>query len=102
MIDLKLTQVNDIYVRTALVTLKDAINLTGLAGSNLRLIEIETRGAVTNASIPHRLGFTPTDVILTRITGGTVTWNYDKFTKDDLNLTTSGAVKLRCLIGRIG
>lgn len=102
MIDLKLSQILDTYIRSAFTTLRDSINRTGLSGSNMRFMEIETKGAVTNHVTPHLLGFIPSDIIVTAVRGtGVVTWNYDKFTSTDLHFSTSGAIKIRCLVGKI-
>jgi len=72
---------------------------------DFRILEIATTGGVTDLNIPHRFDFLPTDAFITRITGGvTVTLNYDRFTTENVNITTSGAtttaVTIRLLIGR--
>jgi hypothetical protein len=63
--------------------------------------EIELTGAVTDFEYPHNLGFQPKDIFETwHNPAGVLTWNYDKFDKDNLNLTTTGAVIVRAFIGR--
>lgn len=57
-------------------------------------------GAVTNLNIPHGLGFKPTDVLQTSKTGaGSITFNYDKFTTTNINITTTGACVVRFFLG---
>lgn len=103
MIDLNLINIEDPKIRAALEVIKGVLNSSDLVGAKLRHVVINVNGAVTGHNVSHNLGYVPTDVIITGLTGsGTVTWNYDKFTKDALNLTTSGPAQIRALIGRIG
>ena len=63
--------------------------------------EIDLGGAVTNWTYPHHLGFQPKDIIQTSLTGaGALTWNYDSFTREYLNITTTAACTVRAFIGR--
>lgn len=62
--------------------------------------EIVLEAAVTNKKYPHNLGFTPKDVIVTSLIGaGAITWNYELFDSENLDLTTTGAVTIRAYIG---
>ncbi len=43
--------------------------------------------------IKHRLGFIPTDLLQSSIFGtGTVVWNYNSFTEENLSVTIGGTV----------
>lgn len=64
-----------------------------------KFITFSTSGAVTNAKIPHSLGFKPLDVFTTRMSGN-ITFNYDLFDDKFLDITTTGAASFRGLIGR--
>lgn len=101
MIQISLTDIKDTPTRSALETIRDAHNASELNLGGFKLMTIDLDVAVTEMAIGHKLGFIPTDIIVTKHVGGTVTWNYDSFTKDALSLTTSGAVSLRALVGRI-
>ena len=69
--------------------------------SDIVLRTIKTDGAVTNLKVPHGLGYTPTDIIETSLNGGTVTWVWNQFSDKDIVITTSAAVDLRFLLGRL-
>lgn len=101
MINLRLTNIQDDATRGALESLRDSLNAQELLIGDFKFYTLSTAGAVTGLQFTHNLGFIPQDVIVTRLTGGTVTWNYDSFTKDTVSLTTSGAVNIRFLLGRI-
>jgi len=62
--------------------------------------EIVIDSAVTNKKIPHSRGVVPLDIIQTSLVGaGTLTWNYANFTKDTLDVSTTGACTVRAYIG---
>lgn len=61
-------------------------------------IEYTFDAAITNEKIAHGLGFTPTDILLTYVSpdsGVTVTWNYDEFDRDFIDVTVSAACTIR-------
>lgn len=101
MIELKTKNIADPATRDAVETIRDTYNeqILNLAGFNL--FTLTTTGAVTGFEFFHNLGFIPLDIIVTRLTGGDVIWDYDSFTKDKLVLTTSAAVNMRFLAGRL-
>ncbi len=64
------------------------------------LFEHEFVSAVTNFKLPHFLGFLPRDLIVTsKIGAGIITFNYDKFSIADLDITTTGPVTVRFVAG---
>lgn len=64
-------------------------------------VTISTTGAYPfTKAYAHNLGYVPLDVIQTRVTGGTVTWNYTSFTDIFVNLTVSAATRVRFFLGR--
>lgn len=61
---------------------------------------ISVPNAVTNYRYPHKLRFTPKDIILTSSIGaGAVTFNYEDFDQQYLDITTSGPVDFRFIAG---
>jgi hypothetical protein len=96
---LNLTQIGDRYVRDAFEGIQKFIR-ANMQPSSFKHFEIEFEGAVTNFTYPHGLGVIPTDVIQTSKTGaGAVTWNYELFDRENLNITTTGACTVRAYIG---
>lgn len=75
--------------------LKEDTNLLGF-----HHFEIIIDRAVTNLKYPHSLGFQPKDVLMTsQIGSGTITWNYDLFDENNLDITTTGPTTVRAYIG---
>lgn len=63
-------------------------------------LTLDFTGAVTNFKHPHGLNFQPKDILQTSLTGtGTLTWNYGRFDRTNLDITTSGACSVRAFIG---
>lgn len=63
-------------------------------------VEYVIEGAVTNLRLPHGLNFQPKDIIETSRTGaGSLTWNYALFDREEIDITTTGAVTVRAFIG---
>ncbi len=101
MIQIALSTIQDSGTRQALDAVQTALNGNDLTKSDFRLFTVYESAAVTSKEFFHGLGFVPTDIIITRQIGGTITWDFSKFTEDRIYYTTSGAIDLRCLIGRI-
>ena len=67
-----------------------------------RLMIIEAQNALTNEIIPHGLGFLPTDSWHTFSSqGAIVTFNYDKFTDEDICVNVSKASTVRLIVGAL-
>ena len=63
--------------------------------------EIINSEAVTNFRFYHNLKFEPKDLISTFISEGvSVTWKYDTFNSDYIEVTTDGKATLRGFLGR--
>lgn len=63
-------------------------------------LEVNFSAAVTNSRIKHTLGYIPKDIIVTKIVGtGRLTWNYSKFSNEELDVTTDGPVRIRFYVG---
>lgn len=65
-----------------------------------KFFELTFTAAVTGLTIGHGLGFKPTDLIQTSLTGaGAITFNFASFTTENISVTTTGACVVRCFIG---
>lgn len=98
---LPLSTIDDPNTRQALDTVQKTYNGNVLNKGDFKLFTISESGVVTGKELYHGLGFIPTDVLTTKQEGGTVIWDYDRFTTEKAYYTTSGAIELRVLLGRI-
>jgi hypothetical protein len=97
---LLISEINDPYIRDNFRRIEDILRSESLLKGSFKFFEIEIDGAVTNLKYSHNLGFVPKDVIQTSITGsGSLDWNFPNFTKDFLDITTTGPVTVRAFIG---
>lgn len=97
-VNLNLTPITDENTRTALRNIQEALNASNLR--DFKLLEISLAAGLTDLKVAHGLGYIPTDIFTSKSTG-TYVWNYDKFTRDYLSITTTSTVTIRCLVGRI-
>lgn len=97
--DLNFEQIQDSGSREAFKVLKSTLAVEPLIVSGFKLIEIAFKGAGT-FQVAHGLGFQPTDVLQSSLTGGgALTWNYDKFDGTNLNITVTGPCTVRAFVG---
>ena len=103
MIDLKIDGILDPVVRENTQKLQLEFETNPIIKGQWRLVEIALNGVVTNFKYPHYLKFTPKDIIQLSKTGsGDVTYNYSLFDRNNIDLTTTGAVTVRLLVGKAG
>jgi hypothetical protein len=96
-----LEEIDDPRVREALQWMTDYFLVLDLIQSNFKFLKLTFTKAETNLLVPHRLGFTPLDIIQTSKTGaGSITYNYESFTPTNLSITTTGACVVRLFAGR--
>jgi hypothetical protein len=90
------------YFRRNFQLLQDQFNSKeALLKGEWRFFIISIPSALTNFKYKHNLTFTPTDIIQTSVIGvGVITFNYDKFDKENLDITTTGACTVRAFVGR--
>ena len=94
-------EIEDEFAQENFKRLTDYANKYPLFRCNFQFLEIQISKAVTNFKYPHNLGFQPLDVIIMHNKNNvSVTLNYSKFDATNLDITTSGATTLRCLVGR--
>lgn len=97
--DLVLTNIRDFFAQENFKRLQEYFDEENQL-SGFKFLEFSTTAAVTNLKVPHLLAFTPKDLIRTRKTGaGSVTFNRHLFDAENIDVTTTGAVKVRLLIG---
>jgi hypothetical protein len=95
-----LEQIKDDAVKESLQWVVDFISQAALLQPEFKFFDLEFNKAETAVRIPHAMGFTPIDVLVTYTTGGTVTFLYERFTSRDLVITTSGACRVRFFAGK--
>ena len=92
-------EIQDIYMRTNMQNLSSYFQAQNQL-LNFKFFEIVYTQAVTNIKVPHGLKFVPQDIIMTKISGvGTVQFNTGLFDSTNMNITTTGACRLRFYIG---
>lgn len=100
MIILRLEEIEDPMVRDNFQRLQRSLGEFAILKGKWRFIDLTFTAAVTDYRYPHGLGFIPKDVIQTRLTGaGSLTWNYDDFTRDYIYITTTDACRVRAFVG---
>ena len=102
MIRLFLDHLQDEKLRENFVNILSFIEKTPFAGSKVSFREFEVGEgfSVTPFKFPHRLNFTPKDAFVTSKTGvADVSFRHDLFDADNIFLTASAAIKVRCLVG---
>lgn len=96
---LQIKEINDTYIQGNFKNLREYFNKQNQL-LNFVFVEFNFPAAVTNQKIAHSLGLIPQDVIITRITGaGTATLNWGLFDASNLDVTTTGACRIRLFVG---
>lgn len=97
---LLLKEISDQYIQENFIRIVDFFKRQRLLDGEFTHFEIVFTGAVTNFKFKHNLGFVPKDIIQTSSIGaGVLTWNYDKFDAQFLDITTTGVVTVRAFVG---
>ena len=97
------SKIEDDILRAYIKDLQTEINTQDVLKCKFKLFYIEFTQAETNKSVPHNLDFVPDSIVQLSLTGaGSVTFNYTSFDKDNLDLTTTDACKVRFLAGKYG
>lgn len=99
-LELILREIEDKHTRENFARLLRYVQEEPILQGNWKLHEYFTDKAVTNFRMEHNHGFVPSDIITLSVVGDR-NWqfNYDKFTKKHLDITTAGATKIRFLSG---
>ena len=96
---IEVTKIADPYARENFKKLQEFLAVEFLF-LGFRFFEKEFKGAEPHHRLSHNLGFLPKDVIITSITGaGSATFNQELSTKEELDITATGACIVRFLVG---
>lgn len=99
LISLALAKIQDFDVRENFKKIQDFINKQSIL-NDFQFFDVTFSIAETNKKITHTLGAIPLDVIQTRKTGaGNITFNYESFSREELDVTVSGPCRVRFLVG---
>lgn len=80
--------------------IKKFVNDMVILGTNWKLLDLSYNDSQSNIKIRHGMTKAPLDVIITRKTGaGNVTINYEQFDDDYIDISVSGACKVRMIVG---
>lgn len=94
-------RIEDQYAREGMQYIWEFLKDQPLLRGQWEQFELSFDAAVTNEKINHNLGFVPKDIIITKEDPlGTVTFNFDDFTDQLFDITTTGAVTIRFYGGR--
>ena len=100
MIKLLRKEIEDNYLQENFLRIEREINSQDLLRGQWKFFELDFSKSVTNFRFQHRLPFLPKDVIQTSLTGvGALTFNYDLFTKEHLDVSTTGPCVVRFFVG---
>lgn len=100
---LLLREITDTYARKNFEFIQRFFLTEAILGCDFRHYTFEFTEAGTNVRLKHSFGYIPTDVLQSFLTGtGVLTWNYDLFDKDFLDVTVTGPCKVKAFIGSYG
>lgn len=98
MIDFYLDQIEDPIIKENFEKLR--VYLTDLEFlSQLKFFEFQVKNPSPDYRFKHNLGFLPKDVIITNVSLGTATPNFNSINKDYVSLNVSDPCVIRMLLG---
>jgi hypothetical protein len=100
MINLDVGRIADPFIRKALLDLQNALNDIDFIQARYQMFEINIKGANTAFEVPHNLGFVPTDLVVTRASGSSYSFVWEKFTDQKIVINATGPVLIRIYMGR--
>lgn len=100
---LYVSQIEDPYIQQNFKTFGEIFNGSPYLKGQWRFIEFQVIRTGTNVPFEHKLTFVPTDVIVTSVVNGTITFKYANFNSTyivfDATVSTS-PMTVRAFIGR--
>lgn len=100
---LYVSQIEDPYVQQNMKAISDIFSNNPFLKGQWRFITFDVTTTGTNIKLAHNFNFTPSDVIVTSVINGTITFKYASFDKDflvfDATVTTA-PMTVRAMIGR--
>jgi hypothetical protein len=95
--------IEDPYIQQNFKTFGEIFNGSPYLKGEWRFFELQIPRSGTNVQLEHKLNFTPTDVIVTSVINGTITFKYASFNNTylvfDATVTTA-PMTVRAIIGR--
>ncbi len=98
-LDIPLEKIDDIIIRDAIESIKNALEDEKMLSGEWQHYEITESSAVSNRKYKHNFNFVPKDVITTFVDGGAVTWHYDEFDSEFIVYSTASTSKFRFFVG---
>ncbi len=102
---LYVSQIEDPYIQENFKGLGDLFRANPFLKGEWRFLTFTIATAGTGLQVAHNLPFTPRDVILTSVIGGTIIFNYSSFDDKFINIDATVAsattpMAVRVLIGK--
>jgi ribosome-associated toxin RatA of RatAB toxin-antitoxin module len=102
---LYVSQIEDLYVQQNMKAISDIFSNNPFLKGQWRFLTFQVANAGTTIKFQHNFNFTPADVIVTSVIGGTITFKYEQFDKDfivfDATLTVATTpMTVRAIIGK--
>jgi hypothetical protein len=100
---LYVSQIEDKYAQQNFQTIGGIFQTCPFLKGEWFFLPLSIPASGNNLKIPHTLSFTPKDVILLSVIGGTITFNYNLFDKTFLNVNatvTTAPMAVRIFVGR--
>lgn len=95
--------IEDPYIQQNFKTFGEIFNGSPFLKGEWRFLEFQITRSGTNVQLEHKLNYTPTDVIVTSVINGTITFKYASFNNIylvfDATVTTA-PMTVRAIIGR--
>lgn len=96
---LSIKEISDAYVQNNFKKLQDYFNSQNQL-QDFNFVEFVFSGAIQNQKLAHGLSIVPQDVLIMRLTGpGALTLNWGLFDSKNLDITTTGACRVRLFVG---
>jgi hypothetical protein len=100
---LYVSQIEDIYVQQNMKAISDIFSNNPFLKGQWRFFTFQVSTTASGVKFQHNFNFRPTDVIVTSVINGTITFKYDQFDATylvfDATVTTA-PMTVRALIGR--
>jgi hypothetical protein len=101
MIKLLVNEIEDEYIQDNFNKLQSYINNEVILRPMWFFVDLTFTGPTIDRLVRHDLKTIPLDVLETYRTGaGSITWEYDKFSRDFIKVSASGPCRVRAFIGR--
>ena len=98
-LNISLNNITDPQIRDTFASIKSTVETDTILKGTWKLYDISLASAST-VRYQHRLGFIPTDVIVTSVRGASVTFDYDSFDKEIIVFTSTGKTRIRFFAGK--